>query len=85
MIRLPAPSRAAFNSRVVFDSAGILQLTWLLGTEPRLSCVGEPEVDELRKAGMFDVRMSEMAEEKVSSALGAEGAEEGTGDEWKGK
>ena len=51
----------AYNSRVAFDSAGILQLTWLLGTEPNLADVGNPDVGALRKAGMFDIRMSEKA------------------------
>ena len=65
LARLPASTRAVFDSSAVFDSAGILQLTWLLGNEPRLARVGKPDVKSLRKAGMFDVQMSEMALAKI--------------------
>ena len=67
---MPAPSRAAYDARVALDSAGILQLTWLLGTEPRLADVASPEVATLRSAGMFDVQMSERALGRVYSETG---------------
>lgn len=69
LIRLPTSSREDINTRTIFDSAGILQLAWLLGHEPRLATVKEPRVNELRSAGMFEIHMGEVAEQKVYSAL----------------
>lgn len=47
----------------------MLELIWLLENEPHLSKVRNPEVQTLRAAGMFEVHMSERAEEKVLRAL----------------
>lgn len=60
LIRPPArstrPSTAARAAAI--DSAGILQITWLLGNEEHLATVQVPEVETLRAAGMFEVEMS---------------------------
>ena len=61
LIYIPCRSRTAYNSGLAFDSAGILQLTWLLGTEPRLAHVRTTDISVLRRAGMFNVQMSEKA------------------------
>ena len=37
------------------DAAGVLQLTWLLGNEPRLLQVDQPGLDTLRAAGMYEI------------------------------
>lgn len=36
------------------DTSGVLPVVWLLGSEPRLADVEEPNIDALRKAGMFE-------------------------------
>lgn len=36
------------------DTAGVLPVVWLLGSEPRLAELQEPDIDALRKAGMFE-------------------------------
>ena len=62
---VPSHLRAAYDADVAFDSAGILQLVWLLGAEPRLADIRKPDVGALRKAGMFGVRMSEKAAQRA--------------------
>ena len=47
------------------DSIGILQLTWLLGNEPHLANVELPDLQALRRAGMFPIQMSERVEERM--------------------
>lgn len=69
LIGLPTSSRREINTYSLFNSAGILQRTWLLGHEPRLAAVKEPQVKELRSAGMFEIHMSKVAEQKLYSAL----------------
>ena len=49
-------------------SAGILQLTWLLGNDEHLAKVGRPKRQALRKAGLFDVQISDLAHRKASAA-----------------
>lgn len=46
------------------DAAGILQLTWLLGNESRFAGIRRPDRQELRQAGLFDVQVSNWAEQK---------------------
>ena len=65
----PFFSGGLIHSHTVLEGSGILQLTWLLGNEPHLSRVGNPEVHSLRKAGMFDVQMNDRAEEKLLRVL----------------
>lgn len=36
------------------DTSGVLPVVWLLGSEPRLADVEEPNIDALRRAGMFE-------------------------------
>ena len=59
LIRLPhrAEPSADLNP-VAIANAGILQLTWLLGSEPHISAVRRPELDLLREAGLFEVNMA---------------------------
>ena len=45
------------SDHLAVDSAGVLQITWLLGREPHLADVARPELQALRAAGMFDVQM----------------------------
>ncbi|KAI0777065.1 hypothetical protein BC629DRAFT_1525131 [Irpex lacteus] len=47
------------------NSAGILQLTWLLGNESRFAGIRRPDRQELRRAGLFDVQMSTWAKHKT--------------------
>ncbi len=47
------------------NSAGILQLTWLLGNESHFSEITRPDIQELRRAGLFDVQMSAWVESKA--------------------
>ena len=37
------------------DTSGVLQVAWLLGSEPRLAKVEQPDIDVLRVAGMYDI------------------------------
>jgi len=57
------PERYTLKSSI--DSAGILQLTWLLGRQPSvvepIAEVENPEIKELLKAGMFEVQLSQAA------------------------
>ncbi|KAJ7242139.1 hypothetical protein B0H12DRAFT_1236803 [Mycena haematopus] len=55
------------SAHPMVESAGILQITWLLGGEPHLAVVKNPELGALRAAGMFEVEMSEHGREKVYS------------------
>ncbi|GJE99693.1 hypothetical protein PsYK624_159640 [Phanerochaete sordida] len=55
---LTAPSilfvdKGVKTRRTAIGSAGVLQVMWLLGIEPRLADVDTPEVSKLRRAGMF--------------------------------
>lgn len=71
IILSPFTSRATSGrSRVAFGSTGILQLTWLLGHEPRMNIVSTPQSTALRRAGMFDVQMSAIVEERLELAVG---------------
>ena len=72
-------SKGLVHSHTVLEGSGVLQLTWLLGNEPHLSHVGNPKVQALRTAGMFDVQMNERAEEKLLRVLGEEETEEEQG------
>lgn len=59
LIRQPlASANDPAHTRAVVQSAGVLQLTWLLGHEPHIATVPEPDVHALRVAGMFDVQLS---------------------------
>lgn len=64
LIQLPS-SWTAYDLRSVFDSAGVLELTWLFGNEPALAKVRHPTLRALRAAGMYEVQLSERAQEKV--------------------
>ncbi|GJE91559.1 hypothetical protein PsYK624_077090 [Phanerochaete sordida] len=67
VIHVPANARAAFDPKIVVDSGGLLQYTWLLGNEPHLAHVDSPELDNLRAAGMFDVSMGDHVKLRLSS------------------
>ncbi|GJE98953.1 hypothetical protein PsYK624_151910 [Phanerochaete sordida] len=54
LIRSPSSSSRSSLGRAVIDSAGVLEITWLLGNEPHISSVAHPEREALRSAGMFD-------------------------------
>lgn len=59
LVRQPlASSNDSSHMRAVVQSAGVLQLTWLLGNEPHIAEVPEPDLHALRVAGMFDVQLS---------------------------
>ena len=47
------------------DSAGILQLTWLLGNDDHFVEIERPEQQTLRRAGMFDVQMSTWVKQRI--------------------
>lgn len=47
------------------NSAGILQLTWLLGNESRFAGIRRPDRQDLRRAGLFDVQISTWAEHRT--------------------
>lgn len=64
---VPASARAAFDPKIVVDSGGLLQYTWLLGNEPHLADVVSPELDNLRAAGMFNVQMGDEVKKRLSS------------------
>ena len=74
IIYIPPHSRSSYDSDVAFDNAGILQLVWLLGTEPHLADISRPDVSALRKAGMFEVRMSEKAARRAHVDILEDGA-----------
>lgn len=63
LVRQPSvpPANGSSHSRTAVKSAGVLQLTWLLGNEPHIASVEKPELHALRAAGMFDVQLSEMS------------------------
>ena len=48
---------------------GILQITWLLGNDDHFIGIQKPELQALRKAGMFDVELCEMVQEKTAQPL----------------
>ena len=53
---------------VAVDSIGPLQITWLLRNESHLhdvESVEKPEIDELRRAGMFDVHTHQQLEKPM--------------------
>ena len=67
------------ETRLMLESTGLLQLTWLIGQEPtiaeRIAEVEEPTQDQLRRAGMFDVQMSyavQRRKTKSSAELGGD-------------
>ncbi|KAJ3551977.1 hypothetical protein NM688_g4402 [Phlebia brevispora] len=37
------------------DVSGLLPVLWMLGNEPRLAAIGNPDVDALRAAGMYEI------------------------------
>ena len=45
--------RAEFHTDI--DTSGVLQVAWLLGSEPSLAKVEQPDLEALRVAGMYDV------------------------------
>lgn len=67
VIRVPASARTAFDPKIVADSGGLLQYTWLIGNEPHLANVESPELENLRAAGMFDVQISDRVRKRLSS------------------
>ncbi len=48
------------------NNTGILQLTWLLGNEIRFAGIRRPDTLELRRAGLFDLQMSALVEDKAN-------------------
>ncbi|GJE88181.1 hypothetical protein PsYK624_042640 [Phanerochaete sordida] len=64
LLAIPSSVRTHSASTTV-DSAGILQITWLLGHEPHLAEVEKPELEALRAAGMFEAQMREHEREKA--------------------
>ena len=54
------------DASATFDSAGILQLTWLFGNESSLAEIAEPNTSALRRAGMYRVNMGKMAQLKAA-------------------
>ncbi|KAJ3541672.1 hypothetical protein NM688_g6052 [Phlebia brevispora] len=40
---------------IYHDVSGLLPVLWLLGNEPRLAGIEEPDIDDLRAAGMYEV------------------------------
>lgn len=50
------------------DSAGILQLTWLVGNEAHLRRLATPTETVLRKSGMFEVDLGETLRRKALHA-----------------
>ncbi|GJE99694.1 hypothetical protein PsYK624_159650 [Phanerochaete sordida] len=61
----PSLSRGPAIDRAGIDSAGILQITWLLGNEPHIAAVGSPRLGALRTAGMFELNAGGGGPEKV--------------------
>ena len=59
-----------------FDTSGVLQIAWLLGNEPRLAEVKQPDLDTLRVAGMYEIDHEALRFRRVnassSSAMGKE-------------
>ncbi|KIP09767.1 hypothetical protein PHLGIDRAFT_302452 [Phlebiopsis gigantea 11061_1 CR5-6] len=53
-----------------FESTGLLQLTWLLGQESRISeriaDIVEPTDNNLRRAGLFEVNLGDTASQGLS-------------------
>ena len=62
LVRLPSVSKVDTSGRTMIDSAGVLQIIWLLGREPHMAEVVHPKVQALRAAGMFDVQMARREE-----------------------
>ena len=54
---------------MAFDNPGILQLTWLLGGDRHMNDLLVPRGTRLRRAGMFDVQISEMAGKRLDSLI----------------
>lgn len=66
---LPVPGRDHGVSGEL-DTAGILQLTWLLGNNSHLSSIARPTQRILREAGMFDIQLSVRMQKKMAKAVG---------------
>lgn len=66
---LPVPRRDHGVSGEL-DTAGILQLTWLLGNNSHLSFIARPTQRILREAGMFDIQLSVRMQKKMAKAVG---------------
>ena len=64
LARVPS-SPQGYTAHAITASAGVLQITWLLGREPHLAKVAFPESQALRAAGMFEVQMSDRNEERM--------------------
>lgn len=47
------------------DTAGVLQLMWLVGDEPHLRTLVAPKDVDLRQAGMFPTDMGELVRRKT--------------------
>jgi hypothetical protein len=60
IVRYPDESTDTLDSEL--NAVGLLQFTWLLGTgsdaQSRVAEVERPTTDNLRRAGMFDVRLA---------------------------
>lgn len=48
------------------DTSGVLQIAWLLGSEPQLTAVEQPALDTLRVAGMYEVDPGAIRRTKLS-------------------
>lgn len=48
------------------DTSGVLQIAWLLGSEPQLTAVEQPALNTLRVAGMYEVDPGAIRRTKLS-------------------
>ena len=67
LVRLPREAREYVGSKVDVDSGGLLQYTWLLGSEHHLAEVQSPRLHDLRAAGMFEVQMHDLVKRRLNN------------------
>ncbi|KAJ3557275.1 hypothetical protein NM688_g1556 [Phlebia brevispora] len=60
------------GNAVDYDISGLLQVLWLLGNEPRLAAVQEPDLDALRAAGMQVMTTIENLRRRAKATKGKE-------------
>ena len=82
MLLIRRIQRSNVDPHTDVDTTGVLQIAWLLGSEPRLARVERPELEALRIAGMYDVDPHTLRYRRMGSSMSEKSAEDADEEQW---